>query len=181
MAQFFKSTDEVERKFYRVAENMIDLLNAQRGLTFGLAYEAEPLGDALWNLKAAPLTRSVKQNIFRQVFNTIFNNFLTAGNPEAYLSIFRQIFGETVDVQFTIINPGHVKIDIVTDSVDISDWQARELDENTFLFFDIVDDVDDEIVFQTLAGFETPREVEVLLFELTPYGIFTEFTLTIDA
>lgn len=179
LIHFFKNSDETEKKFFRVMQNQLDLLNAQRGLTFGLAYECYLLGDVLHNLKVAPLTRSVKREIFREVFNIIFDNLLFAGNAEAYLETFRQIFGPSVVVNFTIVDPGHVQIEIQTDSIEVNDWQAEELDGTFFEFFDMVDEDDDEIVFITIAGFETPKEVENFLFEVTPYGIFTEVTLTI--
>jgi len=179
LVHFFKESDETEKKFFRVMQNQLALLNAQRGLTFGLAYDCFLLGDVLHNLKNAPLTKSVKKEVFREVFNIIFNNLLSAGNPEAYLSTFRQIFGASVVVEFTIVDPGHIEILIETDSLDISDWEADELTGQTYAFFDIVDNDDDEIVFIGIEGFETPREVEIFLFEVTPYGIFTEVTLTI--
>lgn len=178
--QKFKG-DEFEEQMIRVGQDPLDQCSFQKNLFSAGAYEAYPLGDVLYDSKRAPLTNAIVKNIFRESFKEIFDCFIESGNFESYLTVFRKIFGNDVEVEFTIPSPGHLQIDIVAAGLEISDFVARYIEENEYLFDEIIDQEGDNIAFQTVKGFESEYELEQMLFELVPAGIHTEITLTVGA
>jgi hypothetical protein len=75
--------------------------------------------------------------------------------------------------------PGKLNIDITASGVQISDFISREIVNNEYVFDEVIDDEGDNIVFQGVKGFETQYELEQMLFEMVPAGIYTEITLTL--
>lgn len=178
MPQFFKG-DATEQKYYLSGLPISEQLSAQKSLFFDDAYACFVLGELLYDNDYAPLARAIPREIFRESFATVFDAFLTAGSFESYLTVFRNIFGDDVEVTFTVPAPGKLNIDIVAAGFQLSDFIAREIVANAYVFDEIIDDEDDNIVFQTVKGFESQYELQQMLFEMVPAGIYTEITLTV--
>lgn len=176
--QFFKG-DEKELKFYNSGLPILNSTSNDRTEFFNDAFACFALGDLLYDTGRAPLTNAIKREIFREAFATIFNAFLTAGSFESYLTVFRTIFGDDVQVTFTVPSAGRLQIAIVAAGVQYSTWVARTIVGNSYVFDEIIDDEGDNLVFQSVKGFETQYEVEQMLFEMVPDGIFTEISLTL--
>jgi len=179
MSERFKG-DEVEENFYQSARQIFQNRYFQTAQLFIGGYEAYPLGDLLYDNNLVPLSRAIKRDIFRESFSSLFDLFLEAGSFEGYFKIFTDIFGDGVDVQFTVPEPGRLQIDIVADSVVFNQFISREVDDNTFVESDMIAQNNDKLVFQNIKGFESEFEVEQMLFEMVPNGIFTEITLTLS-
>lgn len=180
MAQFFKG-DAQELKFYNSGNPVLSNLSGQKNDFFNGSYSCFVLGEVLFDNNRSPLANAIPREIFREVFSDLFDSFVLAGSFESYLTVFRNVFGETVDVTFTIPAPGKLEIDIVADGTALYDFIARIIVDNEYQFDTIVDDEDDTIVFQAVKGFESQYELEQMLFEMVPAGIYTEITLTIGA
>lgn len=180
MPQFFKG-DAEELKYYNSAQPISDILAAQKGQFFGDAYGCFVLGELIYDNGLAPLANAIPRPIFRETFEAVFEAFLTAGSFESYLLVFRKIFGDDVEVTFGVPAPGKLTIDIVADGVELSPFVARYVADNVYIFDNVVDDEDDQIVFQTIKGFESQYELEQMLFEMVPAGIYTEITLELGA
>lgn len=178
MPQFFKG-DAEELKYYNSGLPIIDQIIGQKDLFFDDAYGCFVLGELLYDNDYAPLARAIPREIFRESFSTIFESFIVAGTFESYLTVFRNIFGDDVDVQFTVPGPGRLQIDIEAAGFQLSDFVARYIENNAYVFDEIIDDEGDNIVFQTVKGFESQYELEQMLFEMVPDGIYTEITLTV--
>ncbi len=206
--QYFKG-DATEIKMVGCAESILDSLSDEKDAFFEGAYEAEPLGDILWDEKLAPLTNAIKKEFFRTCFQTIFETFVVGGTFESYVDIFKKIFGDQVGVNFTVPAPGKLNIDIIvagysnsnlitqddfeiitqtgTFNIEVktknagtfADAIVREIVGGSLALYTLVDQDDDIIGFQTLLGFKSQAEVEQMLFELVPAGIFTNITLTL--
>lgn len=178
MPQFFKG-DPTEMKYYNSANPIIESIGDQRRAFFEGAYDCFVLGEVLYDNDFAPLARAIPREIFRESFSTIFDSFIVAGTFESYLTVFRNIFGEDVDVTFTVPGPGRLDIDIVAAGFQLSDFVARKIENNAYIFDEIIDDEGDNIVFQTIKGFESQYELQQMLFEMVPDGIYTEISLTV--
>jgi len=178
MAQFFKG-DDTERKYYESARFIAQLLSTQKSEFFEQAYGCFVLGELLYDNDYAPLSNAIPREIFRESFETIFNSFLVAGTFEAYLTVFKNIFGDDVDVTFTVPAPGKLQIDIVATGLAIYGMTVREIVDDNYEYFTLVDDVGDRIVLQAVKGFESQYELEQMLFEMVPAGIYTEISLTV--
>lgn len=177
-AQLFKG-DDTELKYYGSGKPAFTDVKNQKDLFFQGAYETYALGDMIYDTGRAPLTNAIVRNIFREVFPEIIQAFIEVGTFEAYLSVFRKIFGDDVIVEFEVPGPGLLNIDIVATGLEISDFLARYIENNEYFFDEVIDDVGDNIAFQGVKGFQTQYEVEQMLFEMVPGGIYTAITLQV--
>ena len=178
MPQFFKG-DAEERRYYNSGQPIMSDLSTQKDLFFDDAYACFILGELLYDTNRAPLANAIRRDIFRESFSTIFDAFLLAGSFEAYLTVFRKIFGDDVDVEFTVPAPGKLQIDIVAAGFELSDFLARRIEANTYVYDEVIDDEGDNIAFQSVKGFTSQYELEQMLFEMVPDGIYTEITLAV--
>lgn len=188
MPQFFKG-DATELKYYNSGLTISDQMSAQKSLFYDDAYACFVLGELLYDNDYAPLARAIPRDIFRESFATVFDAFLTAGSFESYLTVFRNIFGDEVEVEFVadnlttppdpLLGAGRLQINIVAAGFQISNFITRYIENNEYVFDTIIDDEGDNIVFQTVKGFESEYELKQMLFEMVPNGIYTEITLTV--
>lgn len=176
--QKFKG-DDIELKFDNAGAPTFADLGEQKDLFFDEAYSCFVLGEILYDSGRAPLSNAIPRAVFREVFSAIFNSFLEAGGLESYLTVFRNIFGEDVEVTFTIPSPGKLEIDIVASGLVIVDAITRYIEDNVFVFDELVDHEGDNIAFQSFKGIESQYELEQMLFEMVPGGIYTQISLTI--
>ncbi len=178
MSQYFKG-DAQELKFYNAGEPSLSDLALQKDSFFDEAYACYILGEMIWDSARSPLANAIPRAIFRKSFSTIFDSFLLAGSFESYLIVFQKVFGASVDVTFTVPAPGKLNIDIIADTIEITDFIARYISDNSYFYDEIIDDEGDNIAFQSIEGLESEYELNQMLFEMVPSGIFTNITLTI--
>lgn len=178
--QNFKG-DETELKFVESGRPTLSQLSANKDDFQTGAYEAAPLGDILFDDLRSPLANAIQKSIFRDAFKEIFDAFVKVGTFEAYLTVFSKIFGDDVVVDFTVPAPGKLQIDIEAAGVELADFLARSIVSETYIFDEVVDYTPDNIAFQTIKGFQTQYELEQMLFEMVPAGIYTEISLTLGS
>ncbi len=190
--QKFKN-DSIENKYIDAGTPIFDQLSMAKDDFFDDCYNAAPLGDLLHEGDRSPLSTAIQLEIFRNCFNTVYENFRVAGTFESYLVVFQKIFGESVQVEFNADNlttpdsppgPGKLQINIIADELELFDFVARHINDNEYLFDKVVyydDDGQDNIIFQTVKGFHTQYELEQMLFEMVPAGVFTDINLTFGA
>jgi hypothetical protein len=182
MSQKFKN-DAIELKYVNSGLPIFQQLSMALDDFLAGAYNAGPLGDILHNINRSPLANAISLDIFRTSFNTIYNVFRSSGTFESYLTVFRDIFGSDVGVTFTVPAAGKLDIDIVAQNLLEDDFVARHISFETYLFDNVVwwDGTTSDggnILFQSVKGFKTQYELEQMLFEMVPIGIFTTITLT---
>lgn len=176
--QNFKG-DATELKFRAVHETVGGALSLQKELFFEGAYECFELGSLLYDNDRAPLANAIPREIFRESFATIFEQFISAGSAEAYLFVFRKIFGEDVEVTFTVPAPGKLNIDITAIGVEENNFVACRVVDAAYVLDEVVDWDGNNLIFQTIKGFQSQYELEQMLFEMVPAGIYTEISLTL--
>lgn len=175
---FFKG-DETEQKFNAAGMQALSPVSLEKDEFFEEAFTCVPLANLLYTTKRAPLTRSIPYVNFKDAFSEIFSNFPRTGTFEVYLTVFRAIFGDDVEVTFTVPGPGELEIDIVATGLELSNFIAREIEDNEYVHHNIVDHEADQIVFQGVKGFQTQYELERMLFEMVVAGVFVTVTLQI--
>lgn len=176
--QYFKG-DALEQKFDNAGEPILSDLSMQKDLFFAGAYGAAPLGDVIFDDLRSPLSNAIPKEIFRIAFAEIFEAFIAVGTFEAYLTVFRKIFGDDVDVTFTVPAAGKLNIDILANEVELSLFIARYIEDNAYVRDQVIDDEGDSIVFQSIKGFTSEYELNQMLFEMVPAGIYTNITLAL--
>lgn len=180
MSQLFKGDDD-ELKYYNAGKPAFDQTSFQLDQFNAGAYAAAPLGDLIYEGNRSPLTTAIAQDIFRTCFQQIFAAFAVPGTFESYLTVFRAVFGDDVQVVFTVSGPGLLTIAITATGLDISQFVARTIVGDAYTFDDVVTEVPDNIVFQTVKGFQSQYDLEQMLFEMVPASISTTITLDISS
>lgn len=176
--QFFKG-DAAEMKFYAIGKPVTDELFLQRETMLNESYSAFDLANLIMSLGLAPLANAIKPDVFRVAFQSIFESFISAGNFESYLTVFRAIFGDDVEVTFMVPGPGQLNIQILATNLEIVDFLARAVIDSQYEYDEVVTQDGDNIAFQAFRGLDSQYEVEQMLFETVPGGIFTQVSLTI--
>lgn len=184
--QHFKG-DEEELKFYNAGVPVCDQLALSKDQFFNQAYECFVLGDLLYDSGRSPLANAIPKKIFRESFPIIYESFVFVGSFESYLTVFRHIFGTSVEVTFTVHDPedeespepGVLLIDIVAAGVQLYDFTIRRIEDNTYIFSRLITHDGNVILLQGVKGFQSQYELEQMLYEMVPQGIYTEITLTL--
>jgi hypothetical protein len=176
--QYFKGDDQ-ELKVEASAAPILDLLSSEKSSFFAGAYDAAGLGGVIYDADRSPLANAIDRDIFIASFAEIFTAFTVAGSFESYISVFQKIFGSSVYVHFTVPAVGKLNIDIIASTVDLYNFVARSIVGNAYVFDEVVDYTPDNVAFQLFKGFQSQYELEQMLFEMVPAGIFTTITLTL--
>jgi hypothetical protein len=177
--KYFKG-DELEIKMYDSASPIMDILESFLGDFYQDVYGSVPMGELLYDNDLVPLTNAIRREVFISAFKQIFDAWQFAGTFESYITVFQKIFGEDVVVDFTVPAAGKLEIDITATGIQELGFQAKVIEDNEFVYYDMVDDVGDFIMFSSVLGFETQQELETMLFTMVPAGIFTTVSLTIS-
>lgn len=176
MPQYFKG-DAIELKFYNAAATILDTLSDDKGDFYDGAYDCFSLGDMIYDGEFTPLANAINREIFRELFATLYESFRFAGSFESYLTVFKAIFGDDVDVSFTVPAPGKLEIDIIASGIQEFQLVARRVEDNAYIFDHVVDQDGNNIAIGRIKGFQSQYELEQMLFEMVPDGIFTTITL----
>jgi hypothetical protein len=179
--QVFKG-DPTELKMIAVGTELFDNLSLQKDEFFDDAYLSAILGEVLFDSERAPLTNAISREFFRTSFSELFDSFVAGGTFESYITVFKKIFGDDVVVTFTVPAAGKLNIDIAAAEVELSNFVARSIVDNAYVFDNIIEELSgDQIVFQTIRGFQSQYELEQMLYEMVPAGVYTVITLTLGA
>lgn len=175
--QYFKGTED-EKNVDEAGRRAFDLVSQQQTLFYDDAYNNFLLGELIYDLEASPLSNAIRRDIFIETFNALFSNFQVAGSFESYIEVFKRIFGDDVGITFTVPGPGRLQILIEANGLQISNLVTRYLVGDEYVFDYLVDREGDRISVQTVKGIESQYELELMLNEMVPAGVFTEITLT---
>lgn len=178
--QYFKG-DPTELKFDAASMPILTQLSNEKSEFFAEAYETQELGAIIFDSKQAPLTNAIPRDIFKLAFKEIFDAFVKVGTFGAYITVFKKIFGDDVEIVFAVPSPGKLTINITASNLELSDFITRYILDNAYFFDEIVTHDGDNIAFQTVTGLSSEYELEQMLFEMVPIGIFTEINLTLGA
>ena len=74
-----------------------------------------------------------------------------------------------------------MQIAIEAEGIEESNFGLRRIVDNQYVVDELVDREvpGNNIVFQTIKGFTSQYELEQMLFEMVPAGIYTEITLSL--
>lgn len=180
MAQLYKG-DDIEKKFYNAGRPECETLSAQKNDFFTDGYSCFKLGEILYDNDLSPLANSIPRDIFRESFSDVFEAFVDVGSFESYLTVFRSVFGDAVEVTFTVPAPGKLNIAIVATGLALYNIAVRTIVEDEIVIDDLIDDEGDYIVLQAVKGFESQYELEQMLYEMVPAGIYTQISLTVGS
>jgi hypothetical protein len=99
--QVFKG-DDTEMKMIAVGLSAKNPIGISLDRFYSDAYGSIPLGELIYDMKLAPLANAIKRELFISSFKELFESFPIAGTFESYISVLKKIFGEDVQIDFTV-------------------------------------------------------------------------------
>lgn len=177
--QPFKPNDEIEPRVRDCALNVLNTLGAERDTMYGEAWLAAPLGDVLYALGRDPMVGVITPDIYRVAFPAIHQLFTRPGTFEYYLTVFRAIFGDAVEIEFTVPGPGKLLINAHALDPETFYLLARKIVSNVYQYSRITTEAGDPIIAVGTKGIKTQQEMDALIFEISVAGVWTVCTLTL--
>lgn len=177
--QRFKENDETEAKVIATAMPVLDALGVHHDEFFIGADTSHGLGAVLYDLDRDPMSGVITRDVYVKSFPAIHQLFTRPGTFEFYLAVFRSIWGDTVTITFDVPAPGVLTINAVVLDLDDFVLAAREIFNNLYEFNEIIDQEGDNIEVRDTIGIKTESEIDALMNELAPEGIFVVTTLTL--
>lgn len=170
--------DANELKMQAVTNPVFDLQAVAQDDFMANGYQSTPFLLMLYDEGRAPFSDRILRDTFVSFVKEALANFPFTGTAECYLSILRSIFGESTEVRFEIPAAGKLSIDVIAVDNLFFGFQCAELDEDTgeLVLFDMVDELDNNLDFRIVPGIESASELELLLSEIIPMGIFSDVT-----
>jgi hypothetical protein len=178
MTQYFKG-DETEIKMHDAAAPAFDLCDAALEAFYSGAYTANDFLLSLYDQGRMPFSARVPRAAFVDFYKQALVNFPVTGTFEAYIFIIRSIFGETTEIQFEV--PAAGKLNILVDAAASTEfgWQVKEYSGGEYVYSDMVTLDDQELQFRGISGIENEAQLNALLSELIPAGIFPTVTFQV--
>lgn len=177
--QRFKENDETEAKVIAVAMPTLNALGVERDDFYDGANTAYGLGGVLYDLDRDPMSGALSRDIYIQAFPAIHQLFKRPGTFEFYLTVFRAIWGDAVEIEFGVPSPGVLTINASVLDLDTFDLIAREIVNNVYTYPEVIDQDGDNIAVVDTIGIKTQSQINALMNEIAPEGIFVITTLTI--
>lgn len=177
--QKFKENDALESKVLEILRPFLNILEGERIQFFNEAYTSYPLGDVLFDLDASPLAGSISKAVFRTSYFAIHDLFTRPGTFEFYLEVFKAIFGDDVEIEFEVPEPGKLHINVQALTIIQDFLVARSIVSGAYVYDDLVTHEGDNIVAQVTQGPKTQSEMDAIMIEIKPQGIWVETSLVI--
>lgn len=176
--QKFKENDATESVMTAILMPSLDDVGIAHDDFFADCFNNYFFGDVLYALDRDPMVGVITQEVYRTSFPAIHELFTAPGTFEFYLSVFRKIFSDSVDVEFTIPGPGQLAIDVNALTLDSFNLMTREIVGDVYVYSRLVtSDLNEPILGHGTKGIKTQSEIEGLLSEISAYGVFTTIEL----
>lgn len=178
--QYFKG-DADELKFDAAGKRAFDASGAALDAFYADGYSANPFLLMLYDEGRMPFADRVPRDSFVEFFKEALERFPFTGTFEAYIFILEAIFGAGSGVLFEVPAAGKLNIAVnAATSLEFA-WQTAEFVDGALVVSDMVDHIGNSIVFGGVAGIDSEYELELLLAEIIPAGIYAEVTLAFFA
>lgn len=172
--QKFKPNDPIEQKFIDAVMPILDSIGADFDAFYNGLYTCHLLGDVLYDTGRDPMVGVINRELYRTSFFAIHELFTRPGTFEFYLDVLRAIFGQDTPIEFEIPSPGVLEINVPAARYQTFAILGREIIDGVYHYHPIVSsDTAEEILGQGFIGLYTEQEIQGLINELAPNGIYT--------
>jgi hypothetical protein len=180
ITQKFKG-DDTELKMEAAAESAFDLCDVSLDKFYQEGYDASPFLLMLYDEGRMPFSDRVPRDSFVEFIREALERFPFTGTFESYIFILQAIFGPGSGVLFNVPAAGKLEILVNASSSLEFDLVAREVIEGVITEFTMVDYLGNTLTARGLSGIDSEFELQMLLAELIPAGIFPDITLAFFA
>lgn len=175
--QRFKDHDPNELKVINSGMPVLDQLGSDRDAFYEAAFTTEGLGEVLYDLKADAISSVIDLDVYRKSYPAIHNLFTRPGTFEYYLDLFRAIWGEDVEITFTVPAGGVLQINAKVLNVATFNLIARQIQSNQYQYNHLVDRSGNRLSVRDLEGTKSQDQIDKLAIEISPNGIYVTITL----
>jgi hypothetical protein len=177
MTQYFKG-DTTEQRFLAAGQVAFDQIGLALDSFYSGGSTAADFLLMLYDSGRVPFTDRVPREAFVDFFREAVSRFASTGTFEAYLFILKGIFGPDTEVLFDVPGAGKLEMVINAGTTKLFDLIVTQWSGSFYEDFTLITHDDDTIQVATLSGIDSQGELEALLAELIPAGIFPDITLT---
>ena len=164
-----------------VAEPILSLASQSKDQMFSEGGSATPYLLMLYDEGRMPFSDRVPRDSFAAFVREAIDRFPFTGTFESYIFILEKIFGTGSGVLFDIPAPGKLEM-LVNAAASLEfDLVAREFIDGAYVISNLVDHDDNLLQARGLSGIDSEYELQTLLAELIPLGIFPDITLAFFA
>jgi hypothetical protein len=174
--QKFKG-DALELKIEAIGNPLFDVLDGALQDFYLNGFECNAFILMLYDEKRIPFWNRITRASFVSFIKETFKNFPFIGTFEVYLFILVAIFGPDAEIEFAIPDPGKLSITVNAVADLEFDFVVREFVDGEYVFYNLVDDDGDQIIFIDVLGINTEYELKLLFAEIMPCGISPDITL----
>lgn len=178
--QYFKG-DATELKFDAAGKPMFDVANSALDAFKAEGYGASPFLLMLYDEGRAPFSDRVPRDSFVAFITEALVRFPFTGTFESYIFILQAIFGEGSGVLFNVPAAGKLEIAVNAASSIEFDFHGTEYASGSVEDFAMVDHLGNQLIFGGISGIDSEAELQMLLAEIIPAGVYTEITLAFFA
>ncbi len=155
----------------------LDLCSAELDAYFAGCYEAADFLLMLYDSARMPFSDRVPRESFVSFMLQAIPNFPVTGTFESYLFILRSIFGANTDVLFDVPAAGKLSM-LVNAAASLEfDLVVREFVDGAYVFYNLETQDEEQIEARGIAGIDSQAQLEALLAEIIPAGIWPDITL----
>lgn len=180
ITQKFKG-DATELKFEAAAKQAFDVAEIGRDDYFANGYDSSPFLLMLYDEGRMPFSDRVGRDSFVAFYREALANFPFTGSFESYIFILQAIFGEGSGVDFDVPAAGKLEILVNAAASIESEFVAPQVEDGEVVEYNMVDHLGNQLTFAGISGIDSEYELELLLSELIPAGIFPSITLAFFA
>lgn len=178
MTQNFKG-DALELQIQEAGAEAFDRTELAVDQFLNGAFESGDFLLMLYDSGRMPFSARVPRTSFLAFLKQFLPNAPFTGTFESYLFILKAIFGDRTEVLFDVPAPGKLEMVVNVEASLEFDFEGREFVAGAFQTFTILTDDGEQLQFRGLAGIDSEPELQQLLSELIPVGIYPDITLTV--
>lgn len=180
ITQKFKG-DATELKMEAAASEAFDVCSAGLDHFFEDGYEASPFLLGMYDDGRMPFADRVPRDSFVDFIKEALDRFPFTGTFESYIFILEAIFGAGSGVIFEVPAPG--KLEMLVNAASSIDFEfiTGQVESGSIVTYDMVDHDGTSLVFGGISGIDSESELQTMLAEIIPAGIFADITLAFFA
>ncbi len=178
MTQNFKG-DATELKYLAAGEPAFELTRVSLHEFFQGAYDCDEFLLMLYDAGRMPFSSRVPRDAFVSFIRQAIPDFPSTGTFEVYIFMIKALFGDSAIIQFTIPAAGKLQIEVNAPGSSLEfDWVAKEIVGGGTILTQMITHDSEEFLFNGISGIETEAQLQILLAELFPMGIYATLELT---
>jgi hypothetical protein len=178
MTQNFKG-DSTELKYQAAGEPAFEVTRVSLHEFFQGCYDTDAFLLMLYDSGRMPFSNRVPREAFVNFIRQAIPDFPATGTFEVYIFMIKALFGDSASILFTVPAAGKLEIEVNAPGSSLEfDWFAKDIVGGDTILTQMVTHDSEEFLFNGISGIETEAQLQILLGELEPIGIYTTLSLT---